>query len=166
MPGTGKIELTGNMGSIMQESARIAVGYLKSRISELLIVPVDFSKIDVHIHVPAGAISKDGPSAGLAILCALLSYFQARPVRSDTAITGEVTLTGRVLPVGGIKEKVLAAERSGISRIIMPAKNEADVFKISADSEINSEILFVNSFNEAAPLFFREMPDSIPVSLQ
>ncbi len=164
MPGSGKIELTGNMGQVMQESARIAIGYLKSRIADLVVEPVDFSKIDIHIHVPAGAISKDGPSAGLAILCALLSYFQARPVRNDTAITGEVTLSGRVLPVGGIKEKVLAAERAGISRVILPAKNEADIMKLTADATLNLEIIYVNSFSDAAPLFFREVLSSIPVS--
>jgi ATP-dependent Lon protease len=164
MPGSGKIELTGNMGQVMQESARIAIGYLKSRIADLVVEPVDFSKIDIHIHVPAGAISKDGPSAGLAILCALLSYFQARPVRSDTAITGEVTLSGRVLPVGGIKEKVLAAERAGISRVILPAKNEADITKLTADATLNLEIVYVSSFSDAAPLFFREVLSTIPVS--
>jgi ATP-dependent Lon protease len=164
MPGSGKIELTGNMGQVMQESARIAIGYLKSRITDLVVEPVDFSRIDIHIHVPAGAISKDGPSAGLAILCALLSYFQARPVRSDTAITGEVTLSGRVLPVGGIKEKVLAAERAGISRVILPAKNEADIMKLTADASLNLEIIYVSSFGDAAPLFFREALSSIPVS--
>ncbi len=164
MPGSGKIELTGNMGQVMQESARIAIGYLKSRFADLVVEPVDFSKIDIHIHVPAGAISKDGPSAGLAILCALLSYFQARPVRYDTAITGEVTLSGRVLPVGGIKEKVLAAERAGISRVILPSKNEADIMKLTADATLNLEIIYVNSFSDAAPLFFREILSSIPVS--
>ena len=164
MPGSGKVDLTGNMGQVMQESARIAIGYLKSRISDLVADPVDFSRIDIHIHVPAGAISKDGPSAGLAILCALLSYFQARPVRSDTAITGEVTLSGRVLPVGGIKEKILAAERAGISRVILPGKNEADILKLTADASINLEILFVTNFSDAAPLFFRQVVSSIPVS--
>ncbi|HEY9162924.1 MAG TPA: endopeptidase La [Desulfomonilia bacterium] len=164
MPGSGKIELTGNMGQVMQESARIAIGYLKSRIADLVVEPVDFSKIDIHIHVPAGAISKDGPSAGLAILCALLSYFQARPVRSDTAITGEVTLSGRVLPVGGIKEKVLAAERAGISRVILPAKNEADILKLTTDVSLNLEIIYVSSFGDAAQLFFRDELTSIPVS--
>jgi ATP-dependent Lon protease len=166
MPGSGKTELTGNMGQVMQESARIAIGYLKSRISDLVAEPIDFSKIDIHIHVPAGAISKDGPSAGLAILCALLSYFQARPVRSDTAITGEVTLSGRVLPVGGIKEKILAAERAGISRVILPGKNEADIIKLTADASLNLEIIYVNSFSDAAPFFFREEVSSIPVSAQ
>jgi ATP-dependent Lon protease len=162
MPGTGKIELTGNMGNIMQESARIALAYIKSRMADILIEPIDFSKIDVHIHVPAGAISKDGPSAGLAILCTLFSYFQARPFRSDTAITGELTLTGRVLPVGGIKEKILAAQRAGITRVILPAKNEADVIKLNADNIVNIEIIYVNSFNDAAALIFRDIMNSVP----
>jgi ATP-dependent Lon protease len=146
MPGTGKLELTGNMGDIMQESAKIALGYLKSHPEETGVDKIVFSTLDIHIHVPAGAISKDGPSAGLAMLCALASYFLNRPVRHDTAVTGEVTLTGRALPVGGIKEKLLAARRSGISRVILPEKNRPDVTKLSADTDIGLEIIYVDSF--------------------
>ncbi|MEA2102051.1 MAG: endopeptidase La [Thermodesulfobacteriota bacterium] len=156
MPGTGKLELTGNMGEIMQESAKIALGYLKSHTEETGIARVTFSAADIHIHVPAGAISKDGPSAGLAMLCALASHFLNRPVRHDTAVTGEITLTGRVLPVGGIKEKLLAARRSGISRVILPEKNRPDVVKLYADTNIDLEIIYVDSFMDIMDEVFSE----------
>lgn len=161
MPGSGKLELTGNMGTIMQESARIALGYIKSNANCLNIDLVDFSKIDIHIHVPAGAISKDGPSAGLAMLAALVSHFQGRALRHDTAITGEVTLTGRVLPVGGIKEKILAAQRANISRVLLPAKNEPEVLKLSRDTEHNIQILYADSFLDVFSHVFRESYDSV-----
>jgi len=164
MSGTGKLELTGNMGTIMQESVRIALGYIKSHAAELFLDMLDFSKIDIHVHVPAGAISKDGPSAGLAMLSALLSHFQGRPMRNDTAITGEVTLTGRTLPVGGIKEKILAAERAKIARVIIPKKNEPDVIKLAQDSPYSVEILYVNTFTEVIPMIFREYQTALSIT--
>lgn len=164
MTGTGKLELTGNMGTIMQESARIALGYIKSHAPELCLDMLDFSKLDIHVHVPAGAISKDGPSAGLAMLATLVSHFQGRQVRNDTAITGEVTLTGRALPVGGIKEKILAAERAKLTRVIIPRKNEPDVIKLAQDTPIQIEILYVNAFAEMLPLIFREYHGSLSLT--
>ncbi|MCD6571079.1 MAG: endopeptidase La [Deltaproteobacteria bacterium] len=155
VPGSGKLELTGNMGNIMQESAKIALGFIKSHVTELGINDIDFSKIDIHIHVPAGAISKDGPSAGLAMLSALVSLLKGAPIRKDAAITGEVTLSGRVLPVGGIKEKILAGIRAGISYIILPAKNEPDIEKLVRDTSIDVEIIFADKVTDILPFLFR-----------
>lgn len=161
-PGSGKLELTGNMGAIMQESARIALGYIKSNAGTLGI-DIDFSKIDINIHVPMGAISKDGPSAGLAMLCALISLFTERPIRNDTAITGEVTLSGRILPVGGIKEKVLAGVRGNLKRIILPAKNRPDLERMSKDRFIAADIFYVDNVMDAFTLIFREPFEAIPI---
>ncbi len=160
--GSGKLELTGNMGTIMQESARIALGYIKSN-ANMLGIEADFSKIDINIHVPMGAISKDGPSAGLAMLCALVSLLTGRPIRNDTAITGEVTLSGRILPVGGIKEKVLAGVRSNLKRIILPAKNRPDLERMLKDRSIAAEILYANNVLDVFPLIFREPFEGIPI---
>jgi ATP-dependent Lon protease len=144
------------MGNIMQESAKIALGFIKSHTLELGINNIDFSKIDIHIHVPAGAISKDGPSAGLAMLSALVSLLKGVPVRKDVAITGEATLSGRVLPVGGIKEKILAGIRAGISYIILPEKNKPDIEKLVSDTSIDVEIIFTDKVTDILPFLFRE----------
>ncbi|MEA3224266.1 MAG: endopeptidase La [Thermodesulfobacteriota bacterium] len=154
--GSGKLELTGNMGNTMQESAKIALGFIKSHTLELGINNIDFSKIDIHIHVPAGAISKDGPSAGLAMLSALVSLLKDVPVRKDAAITGEATLSGRVLPVGGIKEKILAGIRAGISYIILPEKNKPDIEKLVSGTSIDVEIIFADKVTDVLPFLFRE----------
>jgi ATP-dependent Lon protease len=127
-PGSGKLTLTGQLGDVMRESAQAAVSYARGHLDALgPELPEDwFAKHDLHIHVPAGAIPKDGPSAGITMVTALASLLSARPVRSDVAMTGEVTLTGQVLPIGGLKEKSLAAQRAGIRTVIAPAENEAD----------------------------------------
>lgn len=127
MPGKGKIEITGKLGDVMSESARAALTYVRSQAAELDIDPEFLEHSDLHIHVPQGAVPKDGPSAGVTIFTAITSLLTGRRVRSDTAMTGECTLRGRVLPVGGIKAKVLAAHRAGITRIILPRKNERDL---------------------------------------
>jgi ATP-dependent Lon protease len=133
MPGTGHLTLTGQLGDVMKESAQAALTYIRS-IADRLGAPRDFfQKHDIHVHVPAGAVPKDGPSAGVAITTALASMISGRPVDGDVAMTGEVTLTGQVLPVGGIKDKVLAARRAGIIRIFLPYRNEADVAEIKED---------------------------------
>ncbi|KIG14657.1 ATP-dependent protease La [Enhygromyxa salina] len=143
MPGKGGLMLTGQLGDVMKESAQAAMSYLKSHL-ETLGIPTDaLEGRDIHIHVPAGAIPKDGPSAGVAIFSALVSLLTRRCVRADVAMTGEITLRGLVLPVGGIKEKLLAAHRAGIRRIILPDRNEKDVVDIP--EEIRNEIEIVHA---------------------
>ena len=125
--GKGILTLTGQLGDVMRESATIALSYVRSRADELGIDPRDFADRDFHVHVPAGAVPKDGPSAGVTMTVALVSLLSGRSVRSDVGMTGEVTLRGRVMPVGGIKQKVLAAHRAGLTSVIVPARNEGDL---------------------------------------
>lgn len=127
MPGKGDIRLTGSLGEVLKESAIAALSFIKSRAEDFGIDPKIFSKVDVHIHIPQGAIPKDGPSAGVAILTSLVSLFTGRPVRNDVAMTGEITLSGNVLPIGGLKEKILAAKRSKIHSFVLPRKNMQEV---------------------------------------
>src|SRR5205823_13953322 len=127
LPGGKGFTITGQLGDVMQESARAAQSYLWSHAEEFGISPEMFKEYGVHLHVPAGAIRKDGPSAGVTITAALASLYTGRRVRPDTAMTGEITLSGLLFPVGGIKEKVLAAHRAGIHRIILPARNQSDL---------------------------------------
>ena len=133
MPGQGKLTLTGQLGDVMKESAQAAYSILRSSVEKLKIKSDRLAKSDLHVHVPAGAIPKDGPSAGVAMLSAMVSLFTGRPCRSDVAMTGEITLTGRVLPIGGLKEKVIAAHRAGIRQVILPAGNRKDLTDIPAD---------------------------------
>jgi ATP-dependent Lon protease len=126
IPGSGHLILTGQLGDVMRESAQAALSLVKARVSGLGIDPGIFEKSDIHVHVPAGAIPKDGPSAGVAMFTALVSLLTNRTVRSDTAMTGEISLRGLVLPVGGIKEKVVAAARASLSTVILPARNRKD----------------------------------------
>jgi ATP-dependent Lon protease len=125
--GTGRVILTGQLGDVMKESAQAALTLVKSHAPLLHIAAAMFEDIDVHVHVPAGAIPKDGPSAGVAMFMALASLFTSRPVRFDVAMTGEISLRGLVLPVGGVKEKVLAAQRAGVRTVMLPARNEKDM---------------------------------------
>jgi len=144
MDGGGNLVLTGKLGDVMQESAKAALSYIKSKTKELSLIdlPSDlFSKLDIHIHIPEGAVPKDGPSAGITMATAMVSALTRRPVRKDIAMTGEITLRGRVLPIGGLKEKVLAALRADITNIIIPRDNEKDL------SEIPQEIRKKMSFH-------------------
>jgi ATP-dependent Lon protease len=127
VPGHNKLILTGQLGDVMRESAQAALTLVKSRAEELGVDPALYDKSDVHIHVPAGAIPKDGPSAGVAMYVALASLLSGRTARSDTAMTGEISLRGLVLPIGGVKEKVLAAVRAGITTVLLPARNRKDL---------------------------------------
>jgi ATP-dependent Lon protease len=152
MKGKGKLTLTGKLGEVMQESARAAVSYLRSR-ADLLGVDPDFSEsTDLHIHVPEGAIPKDGPSAGITMATALVSALTLVPVRKDLAMTGEITLRGKVLPVGGIKDKVLAAHRAGITEVILPKENEKDLEDIPAEVRDVLEFHLVESMDEVLHL--------------
>ncbi|HMJ12817.1 MAG TPA: endopeptidase La [Polyangiaceae bacterium] len=148
MPGKGKVEITGQLGDVMKESARAALSYVRSHAAELDIEASVLDHTDLHIHVPAGAVPKDGPSAGVTMFTALASVLTGRRVRSDTAMTGEVTLRGRVLPVGGIKAKVLAAHRAGIRRVILPLKNQRDVEEVPTETRAELEFVFVSDMSE------------------
>ena len=141
MKGKGELTLTGQLGDVMQESAQIAHTYVRSKASQLGVDPGLFEKMDLHVHVPAGAVPKDGPSAGVAMLMAVASSLTGRPVRSDVGMTGEVTLRGRVLAVGGIKMKVLAAHRAGLTTVILPKRNERDLDELP--EEVRREMNFV-----------------------
>jgi ATP-dependent Lon protease len=148
LPGGRGLTITGQLGEVMQESARAAQSYLWSHAAEFGIDPDIFKNFGVHLHVPAGAIPKDGPSAGVTITSALASLYTGRRVRPDTAMTGEITLSGLVFPIGGVKEKVLAAHRAGIRRIILPSRNEADVDDIPEDVRKELQIVFVSGIAE------------------
>ena len=149
MKGKGELTLTGQLGDVMRESAQIAHSYVRSKANQLGVDPKLFEKTDVHIHVPAGAIPKDGPSAGVTILIAMASLFSGRPVRSDVGMTGEVTLRGRMLQVGGIKMKVLAAHRAGLKTVILPKRNERDLDELPDDVRNTMTFVPVEGIDEA-----------------
>jgi ATP-dependent Lon protease len=148
LPGKGKLLITGRLGDVMQESARAAMSYVRSRASELGFAQDFYQQIDVHIHIPEGAIPKDGPSAGITMATALVSALTRSPVRHDLAMTGEITLRGRVLPIGGLKEKVLAAHRAGITTVICPKENEKDVKDIPQTVLKSVKLQFVQHMDE------------------
>jgi ATP-dependent Lon protease len=151
MPGSGSLMITGQLGDVMKESAQAALSYVRGHWRELA-PELDeewFAKYDIHIHVPAGAVPKDGPSAGVAMTVALASLVSGRPVRNDVAMTGEVTLTGQVLPIGGLKEKSLAAQRAGIKRVLVPERNEGDVAEIPEHERSELEFVYVGEVSQA-----------------
>jgi ATP-dependent Lon protease len=141
MPGSKGFQVTGSIGNVMQESAHAALSYVRSKAGQLGLPANFFDQADIHLHVPAGAQPKDGPSAGVTMATALVSLVSGRPVRPDVGMTGEITLRGQVLPVGGIKEKVLAAHRSHLKTVILPVRNEPDLEDIPA--EVRQELSFV-----------------------
>jgi ATP-dependent Lon protease len=149
MPGSSQLTLTGSMGEILRESAQTALSYIRSNTKNLGIEPDFFKKLDLHIHLPAGAVSKDGPSAGAAICLALISLLTGRQARKATAITGELSLTGQILPVGGIREKLLAAARAGVTKLLLPAKNIEDVEHLPEDTRDKFSIIPINVIDEA-----------------
>jgi ATP-dependent Lon protease len=151
MAGKKGLTLTGHLGDVMKESAQAALSLIRSRAEKLGIKPDFFENTDIHVHVPAGAIPKDGPSAGVAIATSLISLLTGRPVRHDVAMTGEITLRGRVLPVGGIKEKVLAARRAGISTVILPKRNEKDLDELAENVRQEMKFVFVDTIDEVLP---------------
>jgi len=152
LPGKGKLILTGSLGDVMKESATAALSFLKSRSADLDLKQEKFDKNDIHIHIPEGGIPKDGPSAGVSLTTALCSAFTDVPVNREIAMTGEITLRGKVLPVGGIKEKVLAAKRAGITKIILPEKNKKDMSDIKENYLVGIDIVFVKTITEVVNL--------------
>lgn len=164
MPGKGQIKLTGQLGEVMSESASLAMSYVRTHLEEFRIDADAFKDRDFHIHFPAGAVKKDGPSAGITITTALLSLLTDEPIRARTAMTGEMTLRGEVLPVGGIREKVVAARRAGVRRVILPARNKADVEEIPQDVRERIDFVFAASFDDVADAAFEPSPREQPVA--
>jgi ATP-dependent Lon protease len=160
MPGTGRLTITGQLGEVMQESAQAALSFVRSEATELIPGLADdwFAGHDIHIHVPAGATPKDGPSAGVAMVVALASLLSGRPVRSEVAMTGEITLTGQVLPIGGLKEKALAAQRGGIRCVIAPERNEQDIEEIPEHLRKDLSFRFVATAEEALEIALHRRP--------
>jgi ATP-dependent Lon protease len=161
IPGKGKLIMTGKLGEVMQESAQAAVTYIRSRASELGLEEDFYSKVDIHIHVPEGAIPKDGPSAGITMAVALASALTKIPVRHDIAMTGEITLRGRILPIGGLKEKLLAAHRGGIKTVIIPLENEKDLSEIEKKIIEPLDIKLVSHMDEVLELSLKAPPEEI-----
>ena len=158
MPGSGKLTLTGQLGDVMKESAMAALSYVRANTHRWGIARDFLDKSDIHIHVPAGAMPKDGPSAGVTMLTALVSLLTGIPVRPDVAMTGEITLRGRVLPIGGLKEKSLAAHRAGVKRVIAPERNRQDLEDIPADVKRELEFVFVSHMSEVIDAAHVERP--------
>ena len=160
--GSGKLHITGELGEVMKESAMLALSYLKSRSMELSIPDSAFNEWDLHIHVPAGSVPKDGPSAGLSLLAAISSIFTQRKVKSTVAMTGEITLRGSILPVGGIKEKTLAAKRAGIKTVILPTRNEKDVEEIEKDVIQGIEFRYLDRMEPLLDHVLEKEPEADP----
>ena len=156
--GTGKMVLTGKLGDVMQESAKAAISYLRARATEFGLDEEVFNKSDIHIHVPAGAVPKDGPSAGVTITSSLVSAFTGIPVIRDIGMTGEITLRGRVLPIGGLKEKLLAAKRAGLKKVIMPEKNKKDLEEVPKTITKGLDLVFVDSIDEVVKNTLEQNP--------
>lgn len=154
MKGTGKLELTGQLGNVMKESAKAAVSYIRSQAAELGINPDFYTTTDIHIHIPEGAVPKDGPSAGITMASAIISELTKKPIRNDIAMTGEITLRGRVLAIGGLKEKILAAKRAGIATVIVPYENKKDIMELE-DSVVNGiEIIYASHISDVLKHIF------------
>jgi ATP-dependent Lon protease len=158
LPGNGKLILTGQLGDVMKESAQAALSLVKSQAHELGIDASVFEQSDIHVHVPAGAIPKDGPSAGVAMFVSLASLMKREPVRPDVAMTGEISLRGLVLPVGGIKEKTIAAARAGIKRVILPARNRRDLEDIPQSTRDALQFIWVERVTDALAVALSDAP--------
>ena len=148
MKGKGQLELTGKMGDVMKESAKAAVSYIRSKVSELEIEEEFYLKQDIHIHIPEGAVPKDGPSAGITMATAMISALTGKKVRSDLAMTGEITIRGRVLAIGGLKEKLLAAKRAKINTVIVPMPNKRNVEELEANITEGLEIIYAATMDD------------------
>jgi ATP-dependent Lon protease len=163
-PGKGGLILTGQLGDVMRESAQAAMTLVKSRAVSLRIDPALFEKTDIHVHVPAGATPKDGPSAGVAMFMALVSLLKDQTIRSDTAMTGEISLRGLVLPVGGIKEKVVAAAAAGVTRVMLPARNRRDFDEIPEDARNRLEFVWLDRVDDAIAAALEDAPARVPAA--
>jgi ATP-dependent Lon protease len=158
MYGSGKLQLTGQLGDVMKESAQAALSYVRTNAERYGISKDFLEKSDIHIHIPAGAMPKDGPSAGVTMFTALVSMLTGIRVRHDVAMTGEITLRGRVLPIGGLKEKVLAAHRAGIKRVLVPERNKADLDEVPNEVKNELEFVFVSKMDQVLEAALEEMP--------
>ena len=163
MGGKKGLTITGHLGEVMKESAQAALSYVRSRAERLGIPPDFFETVDLHIHVPAGAVPKDGPSAGVALATSLASLLTGRLVRHDVAMTGEITLRGKVLPVGGIKDKVLGARRGGIKTVILPKRNEKDLEDIPDSVRQEIQFIFVETMDEVLQHALEPRTESTPL---
>jgi ATP-dependent Lon protease len=161
LPGKGNVKQTGKLGDVMQESVSAAMSYVRSRSIRFGIKPTLFEKRDIHVHVPEGATPKDGPSAGIAMATSLVSVLTGIPVRRDVAMTGEITLRGRVLPIGGLKEKLLAALRSGITTVFIPKDNEKDLADIPDNVKKNLKLIVVSHVDEVIDQALARVPEAI-----
>jgi ATP-dependent Lon protease len=162
MPGSGKLQLTGQLGDVMKESAQAAMSFVRANADRFGIPAEVIEKSDVHVHVPAGGMPKDGPSAGVTMLTSLVSLFTGIRVRHDVAMTGEITLRGRVLPIGGLKEKVLAAHRAGITRVLFPERNQADLEEIPVEVRSELELVPVAKMEDVIEAALERRPDANP----
>jgi ATP-dependent Lon protease len=147
-PGKGRLTITGQLGDVMQESAQAALSWVRAHAEQLGLDPEWFRQHDVHLHVPAGAVPKDGPSAGITMATAIASLVRGVPVAEDVGMTGELTLTGQVLPIGGVREKTLAAQRAGLKRVILPRENEPDLQELPPETKRELEFILVDSIDE------------------
>jgi len=166
MEGKGNLQITGQIGDVMQESAQAALSYVKSKATTLNIDPDLFEEVDVHIHIPEGAIPKDGPSAGITMATALFSAFTERKVFKEIGMTGEITLRGKILPIGGVREKILAAHRSGLRTILLPEKNEKDLVEVPKKVRDDLKIVFVKHMDEVVKLALHEEQEKSNLSLK
>jgi ATP-dependent Lon protease len=166
MPGKGRLTQTGHLGEVMQESIQAAMTVVRSRAERLGIEPGFYQKYDAHVHVPEGATPKDGPSAGIAMCTALVSALTRIPVRADVAMTGEITLRGKVLPIGGLKEKLLAAQRGGIRLVLIPEENEKDLVEIPKVILNKLEVRAVSTIDDVLKLALIEMPEPLSPQIE
>jgi ATP-dependent Lon protease len=160
MPGNKQLTLTGQLGDVMKESAQAALSYVRSQAETLGINKDFFEKTDIHIHVPAGAIPKDGPSAGVTMTTAIVSMLTGKLAKHDLAMTGEITLRGKVMPIGGVKEKVLAAKRAGIKTVILPEKNRNDLEDVPEDLRKEMNFIFVDTIDQVINNALKENHDA------
>ncbi|MDQ1476453.1 MAG: ATP-dependent Lon protease, partial [Actinomycetota bacterium] len=163
-PGKGRLTITGQLGEVMQESAQAALSWVRSHTEQLGVPSTWFAEHDIHIHVPAGAVPKDGPSAGVTMATAIASLVRGTPVSAEVGMTGELTLTGQVLAIGGLREKVLAAQRAGLKRVVLPRENESDLDDLPAETKRELEFVLVDSIEEVLEVAFAAATETTPVS--